>query len=187
MHIIYLNLILFARFYLQVLVHNVDTLSAFPIIDQGVAVNDNTHLVIGRYVEVECLRAHRSERALIASREVIEIHSRGEDGGTTVALIDWLPVHSLCSRCTGHVFVIPISGLHALLPIIRNFVVPALTQFVSGKSATGNKYHIVRLSLQALQYRDRLGGITAIVTPHHRRINGIGTHHHNLLAVLLQW
>ena len=118
LHIVYLNLVLLSCLHVKLLVHHVYTLPTRPIIDQGVAIDDDSHLIVGRDIKMECLCARGAECTLIAGREMVKVYAGGKNRGTTVTLVDRFAMHHLRCWCADHVLIIPISGLHARLAVV---------------------------------------------------------------------
>ena len=91
-----------------------DTLSGLPEVHNSVAVDQQSDSVVSADGEDECLITGGDECAVEAGREVLEIDTRSEDCVAAIAQFNGFCQHNSGDWCACHLYIVIISGLHAL-------------------------------------------------------------------------
>ena len=154
-----------------------DTLAGTPTVDERVAVDDDTCLVVAGQTHNEFTGCGGCECSFINGREVLKIHTGSENRITTVALTDGFAQQAGGCRRSLHKLIVPISGHHAPSAIRSGkFIEMTLPYLVADIAASLDKPCSGHLASDAFKNGCRADGIAGVVAPKHYGVIGIGAH-----------
>ena len=176
LYIVDLNTIMTTSLYVHFLLSALDAITYPPDIHDGVAIYNQSHLVVSINVEDNGFILLRYKGGIEACREVLQINARGKDRVSTIAKHNGRgDIHS-GSRCSLHVCVIVVSSLYALAAKWCFHISKAtLENFVACKTTSADIARLRGDLLNAFEGGYRASGKTRVVSPHHHRVDGIST------------
>ena len=183
LHIVYLNAVVLTGLDCQLFLRALNAITYLPDVHDGVAIDNESHLVIASDSEDHRLVASRDKDRFKLGREVLEVYARGKHRVTAVAQHDRRREGGSSHRGTLHLRIIKIGGLHTLSALrCLQFTETTLEHLVARQSATVDIACLRRQLLDTLQGRYRPRGKAAVVTPHHHRVDGVHAQHGYLLV-----